>query len=88
MGKPIVTTEIGGAENLKDVVQIANTPESFMKEIERAFVDTSPDLIQKRKKVAFENSWHNRIKELETLIRHDLHTEQASSEIRIVSMAK
>ena len=72
MGKPIVTTKIGGAEDFKGVVRIAHTPEAFLKEIEKALIDTSQDLIQRRKKVAFENSWPNRIKEVEELIRRHL----------------
>lgn len=73
MGKPIVSTKIGGAEDLKDVVRIAQTPEEFLKEIEKALAHTSPDLIQKRKNLALENSWPNRIKQLEKLIKHYLN---------------
>ena len=34
MGKPVVTTNIGGAEDLKDVVRIADTPAAFLSQIE------------------------------------------------------
>ena len=38
MGKPVVSTEIGGAKDLKDVIRIANSPSNFLEEIEKALV--------------------------------------------------
>ncbi len=69
MGKPIVSTRIGGANDLKDVIRIAQRPSDFMEEIEKALLDDNYDDVLKRKKVAMKNSWHNRIKELEQLIK-------------------
>ena len=73
MGKPVVTTNIGGAEDLKDVVRIADTQAAFLSQIEAALADDAPDLIQQRKKVAFGNSWPNRIKEVEKILINHLH---------------
>ncbi len=72
MGTPIVSTRIGGANDLKDVIRIAQSPSDFMKEIEKALLDDNYDNVLKRKNVAMKNSWHNRVKELEKLIKNSL----------------
>ncbi len=72
MGKPIVSTNIGGAEDLKDVIRVAQIPSEFLEEIERALLDDNYNGVLKRKKVALGNSWHIRIKELEQLIANSL----------------
>ncbi len=69
MGKPIVSTEIGGANDLKDVIRIAKRPSEFLEEIEKSLLCDNYDGVLKRKNVAMENSWHKRIKELEQLIK-------------------
>lgn len=72
MGKPIVSTRIGGAKDLKDVIRIVQRPFEFLAEIEKSLLgDTSKDVLE-RKNVALKNSWHNRIKELEQSIKSHL----------------
>lgn len=70
MGKPIVSTEIGGANDIRDVIRIAQGPSDFLEKIEKSLFDDSHDDVLKRKNVALKNSWHNRIKELEQLIKN------------------
>ncbi|MDQ7837659.1 MAG: glycosyltransferase [Thermodesulfobacteriota bacterium] len=70
MGKPIVSTKIGGAEDLKHVIGIAQRPSEFLEEIEKSLTNKTYADISKRKNVALKNSWHNRIKELEILIEN------------------
>lgn len=72
MGKPIVSTEIGGAKDLRDVIRIAGTPSEFLAALEKALRPDRDEDILKRKSVAFQNSWHNRIKELEILTKNEL----------------
>ena len=72
MGKPIVSTAVGGANDLKDVIRIAQRPSDFMKEIEKALLCDNYDNVLKRKNVAMKYSWHNRVKELEKLIKNSL----------------
>ncbi len=72
MGKPIVSTRIGGANDLKDVIRIAQRPSDFLEEIENALLDDNYDDVLKRKNVAMRNSWPNRVKELEQLIKRYL----------------
>ncbi|MCD4777918.1 MAG: glycosyltransferase [Desulfobacterales bacterium] len=72
MGKPIVSTDMGGANDLRDVIRIAQRPSDFLEKVEKAL---SPDTFRdtlKRKKVALENSWQHRIKELEELIKNSI----------------
>jgi hypothetical protein len=72
MGKPIVSTNVGGATDFKDVLMIAEGPSDFLIKIENSFhCDTQAHHLI-RKNVALENSWHRRIKELEGLIRNGL----------------
>jgi glycosyltransferase involved in cell wall biosynthesis len=73
MGKPVVTTKIGGAEDLADLVYFADTPETFLAQIEEALAEDSQHLIRKRKTVAYENSWPNRIKEVKKILVNELH---------------
>ena len=72
MGKPIVSTEIGGAKDLKDVIRIVQKPSQFLDEIEKALVHKDAQEVGKRKNKALKNSWQNRIKELEPLIEEAL----------------
>jgi hypothetical protein len=72
MGKPIVSTEVGGANDLRDVIRVAQRPSDFLGEIEKALLDKNYDDVLKRKNVALKNSWHNRIKEIERLIKKSL----------------
>jgi glycosyltransferase involved in cell wall biosynthesis len=73
MGKPVVTTNIGGAEDLGDVIRIADTPDAFLAQIEEALAEDSQQLIRNRKKMAYENSWPNRIKEVKNILINELH---------------
>ena len=72
MGKPIVSTEIGGAKDLKDVIRIAGTPSEFLAAMEKALRPCADEDVLRRKNMALHNSWHNRIKELETLTKTEL----------------
>ena len=73
MGKPVVSSNVGGATDFKDVLMIADGPSDFLLKIENSLhCDTPADSI-KRKNVALENSWQRRIKEVEGLIREGLN---------------
>jgi len=72
MGKPVVSTNVGGATDFKDVLMIADGPFDFLLKIEKSLHSDTPADNIKRKNVALENSWHRRIKEVEGLIRDSL----------------
>lgn len=70
MGKPIVSTPIGGATDLKKVIRIAQGPSGFINEVESALAGNSSEEISRRKNVALRNSWHKRIDEVIELIQN------------------
>jgi len=72
MGKPVVSTDIGGAKDLKEVIQVASTPFEFVEAIEKALHSDNDEDVVRRKSVALKNSWHNRIKEMEKMVREKL----------------
>jgi len=72
MGKPIVSTEIGGAKDLKDVIRVGGTPFEFLEAIEEALQSDNEEDMVRRKNVALTNSWHNRVKQLEQISRKEL----------------
>lgn len=72
MGKPIVSSDIGGATDFKEVIWLAGTPIEFLAAIEQALHSDNEKEVARRKQVAFQNSWQNRVKELEQLIRKGL----------------
>lgn len=73
MGKPVVCTDIGGARDLEEFLSIEKEPSAFLEKIEEALGHENEGKILKRKMKALENSWPNRVKELEELICHHLH---------------
>ena len=68
MGKPVVSTDIGGADDLRDVIRIAEGPSDFRDAIEESLHNDTQQDVSKRKNVALRNSWHMRIRELKELI--------------------
>jgi glycosyltransferase involved in cell wall biosynthesis len=78
MGKPVVSTDVGGADDLKDVLYVADYPEDFVKKMNIALKENSPHLIRRRKSVGLENSWPVRMTYLEQLLQQFLE-EKASS---------
>ncbi len=72
MGKPVVSTDIGGAKDLQKLISIAKSPSAFLEKLEDALRRPKGEEILKRKSKAMENSWPARIKELKELVRHQL----------------
>ena len=73
MGKPVVSTDIGGAMDLKDIIQVAQNPQEFLKSIEEVLGQPhSEEVVGQRKRVALKNSWRTRISELEAWIKGSL----------------
>ena len=68
MGKSVVTTNIGGAADLKEVIRVTHSPDDFLNAIEQSLSEKDSHNVLKRKNAALSNSWSNRIKELEQLI--------------------
>jgi hypothetical protein len=68
MGKAVVSTEIGGAADLKDVIKIAKNPSEFLDAIEKELDSENKKVFLKRKKCALKNSWPKRIMEFKKLL--------------------
>jgi len=60
-GKPVVSTPAPGLDKFRDIVHIANNPESFNREILKALEENSPEDINKRRQIAQENTWEKRV---------------------------
>jgi glycosyltransferase involved in cell wall biosynthesis len=77
MGKPVVSTNIGGAVDLKEAIRIAEGPQEFLKSIEEFLVNhRSEDVVAQRKRLALKNSWRARTAELEALVKGSLATKE------------
>ena len=77
MGKPVVSTNVGGAGDLKEAIRIAQDPQDFLKNIEEVLVKhRSEDVVAQRKRLALKNSWGARIAELEALVKESLATKE------------
>ncbi len=59
-GKPVVSVNMPGVQDFRDVIYISNSQEEFVKGIELALEDT-PEKIKQRLGKALENSWENRV---------------------------
>lgn len=60
-GKPIVSTPIAGAEQFQDLIALSISPEDFSTNLEGALKNDSDKLRQRRKQMAKEYSWNNRV---------------------------
>lgn len=59
-GKPIVSVNMPGVSDFSDVVEISNNTEEFIKGIEHALANETPEKLQARLNRAQENSWDSR----------------------------
>jgi len=66
-GKPVVSVRLPELEQYSDICYLANTKEEFSKYVCDA-LEEEKSLVEKRKKVAEENSWEERVKETLKLI--------------------
>lgn len=63
-GKPVVSVPLPAVEPFSDVVEIARTPEEFLKKIEHALFSETPERQKLRLRRARENSWEQRVVEI------------------------
>jgi len=68
-GKPVVTTSFSiDLNNFSEVIRICDDSKSFCSNIEQAMMDDSQILSESRQKIAQQNDWSNRVKQLHTII--------------------
>ena len=61
------------SRDLEEFLSIAKGPPAFLEKIEEALGHENEEAILKRKRKALENSWPNRVRELESLICRQLY---------------
>jgi len=69
-GKSIVVTKLPELMPFKDIIKIAGSRKQFLKCIEEELQKVSNEKIQRRVKVARENTWENRINEMQRIIKN------------------
>ena len=72
MGKGIVTTDFPVARQFKDVLHIAKSKEAFANGIVKILSEKDYDLFCKRRKIAAQNTWEDRIAALSGIIESHL----------------
>jgi hypothetical protein len=72
-GKAIVATNIFEAHNFKEVIKIAYSKEEFIRCVLDALNESNEDLVQKRISLASQNTWEDRIKQINELINFKLN---------------
>ncbi len=72
MGKEIVTTDFPIAREFKDILHIAESNDSFVNCIKEALAEKDEALFTKRRQIAAQNTWEDRIVELSSIIESHL----------------
>ena len=68
MAKEIVTTDFPVAREFKDFLHIADSKETFISCIEKSLSEKDERLFAKRREIAAQNTWENRIAALSDII--------------------
>ena len=74
VGKPIVATDTPSAHMFKDVIRIAASKEGFVRQVEEAMRENSPNLSNKRRQIASQNTWEKRVRQISELIQRHLQS--------------
>jgi glycosyltransferase involved in cell wall biosynthesis len=77
-GKPIVSTNFPAAQMYKDIIHIAYSEQEFTSLVEKALYEDDKNLSQKRRYIASQNTWDDRVKQISLLMRSTLHELQRS----------
>lgn len=68
LGLPVVSTSFGDIEYFRDVISIARDREEFLSHLEMVETGDIPSARQRRMDFARENSWDQRVKEIERIL--------------------
>lgn len=79
-GRPVVSVDMPGVMEFKEIIEIAGDYEGFLAAVERALATESAGRKRRRLEAAAGNSWENRVKEMLGLIGTTLGTEYSSEE--------
>ncbi len=79
MGKPIVTTDMGGARKYEGLLWIATDAAHFLASIDEALGESSPEIRQRRMDMAATNSWRQRALEIQDILLKHLPSDPDSA---------
>ncbi len=71
-GKPIVSVALPEIVPFRQYLYLSKTREEFLENLQLALKENNPRLIQERKSIAKENSWQERVRQIEEIIRQYL----------------
>lgn len=76
-GKPIIATDFAAVHEIGEgLIYIASSREGFVKRVETALSETDTSLVERRKKMAKENTWKSRAEEISGIIEPLINKEQ------------
>jgi glycosyltransferase involved in cell wall biosynthesis len=68
VGTPAVATPSRSLLRFEDLLYFARTPDEFVEQVERALVEDSPELAERRREAAAANRWDDRLREVVDLV--------------------
>ncbi len=68
-GKPVVSTNIAGVRDYKNIVKIGHTKEEFVSFIEEVLVNDSEEEVDERRAIAQKNTWDIRAKDIYEILK-------------------
>ncbi len=74
VGKPIISTPVAGSDQFQDLVQLAVSPEDFSQQIQKALTTDSPELVERRRKMAEQHRWQQRVQLMLDIIARTQNT--------------
>lgn len=75
-GKPVVSTPTAGTEGYKDLIAIESQKEDFLNAVEEGMAANSEAASERRVRIARDNSWGERIKDVISLLRPHMNKYQ------------
>jgi glycosyltransferase involved in cell wall biosynthesis len=76
-GRPIVATDIPAVQDFQEVLHIADNEDAFIRAIEQALTESTPEAIARRQRIARQNTWEQRVETLSSIITGALDCQKA-----------
>jgi len=73
-GKPVVSVSMPLVEQYSEYVYIANQPEAFVRQIERALQDDSRELRERRMRAVAGVTWDTRVAQITEVVEREIAT--------------
>lgn len=67
-GIPVVSTRLPELEPLSEAIELVDNGNDFIRSVEKALAENTPDKIKRRRNIALENSWESRMNVIENAI--------------------